>query len=352
MRLAFLSSTPANTTEGSGTFVAIDGLQRGLAARGHEATLWPLRLRTRFHTLDRWIYNAQLTVTPPAADVVVGIDLDGFLWARRRQRPPFVVALKGVIADELRNERGWVRMLLGVQARWERANCERADRVIVSSRYSADMAAEAYAVPREKMAVVPEPIDLAGWRRRLAQVDPAPAARPIVLSVARLYPRKRMEDLLEAAALLRPRIPRLQVRIVGGGPEFARLRQRHARLGLGETAVFLGELPRSTLAVEYRRAHCFCLPSVQEGFGIVFAEAMASGLPVVACRAAAVPEVVIDGRTGLLVGPRSPEELAGALETLLRDERMRKDLGEEGMRRVEAFDLDRVAGRFLEAIPA
>src|SRR5439155_1762935 len=82
----------------------------------------------------------------------------------------------------------------------------------------------------------------------------------------------------------------------------------------------LGEVSRGTLAVEYASAHCFCLPTVQEGFGLVFAEAMAAGLPVVACRAAAVPEIVEDRRTGFLVSPRSPVELATALETLLMNE--------------------------------
>ena len=136
MRLAVLSSTPASPTEGSGTFVALDGLIRGLTRLGHAVAFRPLRLRTGFHTLDRWLYNVDALVRPPEADVVVGVDLDGFLWARRRQRP-FVVALKGIIADELRNERGWVRALLGVQARWERANVHRADRVVVPSAYSA-----------------------------------------------------------------------------------------------------------------------------------------------------------------------------------------------------------------------
>jgi glycosyltransferase involved in cell wall biosynthesis len=104
------------------------------------------------------------------------------------------------------------------------------------------------------------------------------------------------------------------------------------------------------LAVEYSRADCFCLPTVQEGFGIVFTEAMAAGLPVVACRAAAVPEVVEDGRTGLLVSPRSPEELGMALEKVLTSGALRRELGEGGRRRVEAFDLDRVAARLLEAL--
>jgi phosphatidyl-myo-inositol dimannoside synthase len=351
VRFAVLSSTPLSPTEGSGTFVAIDGLVRGLRGRGHQVSVRPLRLRTGFHTLDRWLYNAHAMLAPPVADVVVGVDLDGFLWARRRGQVRFVVALKGVIADELRNERGWVRGLLRVQARWERANCARADRVIVPSRYSAAIAGERYAIPSARMAVVPEPIDLATWRRLFAAVGRGRAPRPTVLSVARLYPRKRLVDLLQAAAALKSRIPRLQVRIVGEGPESARLRRLHARLGLGDTAAFLGEVPRSALAVEYMRAHCFCLPSVQEGFGLVFAEAMAAGLPVVACRAGAAPEVVGDGRTGLLVPPRNPDELAGALERVLLDEKWRTSLGEEGQRRVEAFDVDRVAGCFLEALP-
>ncbi|HSE92146.1 MAG TPA: glycosyltransferase family 4 protein [Methylomirabilota bacterium] len=332
--------------------MALDGLRRGLVRLGHEAELRPLRWRTRFHTLDRWLYNAGVALAPPAADVVVGLDLDGFLWARRRDpRMPFVAALKGVIADELANERGLVRVLLGVQARWERANCARADRVVVPSRYSAGVASAAYAIAPARLAVVPEPIDLAAWRRLFAGVRTARAARPTVLAVARMYPRKRLQDLLEATALLAARIPDVQARIVGAGPEFSRLRADHARLGLGDRVVFLGEVPRSILAVEYVRAHCFCLPTVQEGFGIVFAEAMAAGLPVVACRAAAVPEVVADGHTGLLVEPRSPAALAAALERLLTDDGLRKDLGEEGMRRVESYDLDRVATRFLEAVP-
>jgi glycosyltransferase involved in cell wall biosynthesis len=352
VRLAFLTSTPPTATEGSGTFVALDGLLRGLGQLGHDVTLRPLALRTRFHTLDRWLYNAQVALAPPAADVVVGVDLDGFLWARRHRRPPLVVALKGIIADELLNERGHVRSLLALQARWERANCARADRIVVPSHYSAGVAAAVYDVPAAKIAVVPEPIDLVAWRRLFASVQPRPTTRPTVLAVARMYPRKRLDDLLVAAARLRGRIPGLEVRIVGDGPESARLRGLTERLGLAETVVFLGAVSRSTLAVEYVGAHCFCLPSVQEGFGIVFAEAMAAGLPIVACRAAAVPEVVPDGRAGLLVTPRSPDELAATLETLLSDERLRRELGEEGRRRVEAFDLVRVAQSFLEALPA
>jgi glycosyltransferase involved in cell wall biosynthesis len=347
VRLAFLTSTPLTATEGSGTFVGIDTLAAGLVATGHEVDLRPVRLRTRFHTLDRWLYNVDVALRPPAADVVVGFDLDGFLWARRRSRP-FVASLKGIIADELQNERGRVRALLSVQARWERLNVTRADRVVVTSEYCAGVAQRAYGVPRGRLAVVPEPIDLDGWQRLFAAAPPRATGRPVVLAVGRMYRRKRFGDLLAAARLLAGRIPEVQVRIVGRGPEWARVSTLHDELGLRDTVVLLGDLSRAQLAGEYANADCFCLPSVQEGFGIVFVEAMAAGLPVVACRAAAIPEVVPDRRAGLLVKPRSPEELAMALETLLTNDGLRKELGEAGRAWVTRFARDRVAARFAE----
>jgi len=358
VRFEVLSSTPFNPTEGSGTWVAIDGLVRGLERLGHIVTCRPLGRRTGFHTLDRWLYNARITGAPPAADVVIGVDLDGFLWARRRAtrdgraRPRFVVALKGIIADELRNERGLVRALLGVQAGWERLNTARADRVVVPSHYSAAIAHAVYGVPAERLVVVPEPIDLAEWRRRFAAAAKPTHQAPTVLAVARMYPRKRLQDLLRAAAILRARIPAARVRIVGEGPESARLRALHGALGLGETVTFLGDISRQALAVEYVGADCFCLPTVQEGFGLVFAEAMAAGLAVVACRAAAVPELVEDRRTGLLVNRESPEELAMALETLLTNPGLREALGAAGAARIAAYDLEPIARRFVETAVA
>mgnify|MGYP001228245011 FL=1 len=277
------------------------------------------------------------------------MDLDGFLWARARSLP-FVVSLKGVIADELKNERGWVRVLLAIQARWERLNARRADIVIAPSRYSADVARREYGVAAEKIVVVPEPIELERWTSLFAAAAPRARGGPTILCVARMYPRKRVGDLLEAAALLRPRIPGVRVRIVGKGPGWENAARLHARLGLGETVTLLGDVSRDRLAEEYVSADIFCLPSVQESFGIVFLEAMAAGLPVVACRAAAIPEVVEDGVTGLLVPPRDPAGVAGALEALAVDPERARAMGEAGRHAVRAYVPERVAARFLEAV--
>ena len=103
----------------------------------------------------------------------------------------------------------------------------------------------------------------------------------------------------------------------------------------------------SSLAREYQGCDVFCLPSVQEGFGIVFLEAMAAGKPIVAARAAAVPELV---RNGVLVEPENPDALAEALLCLYRDPGLCRTLASAGLRDVQQFEMNRVAVRFLTAI--
>ena len=112
---------------------------------------------------------------------------------------------------------------------------------------------------------------------------------------------------------------------------------------------WLGDVSRAALAAEYRHAGIFCLPSVQEGFGIVLLEAMAAGIPIVASRAAAIPEVVPHG---MLVEPDSAEALAAGIEELSGDPRRRAELARRGAEWVEQFDAPRVANLFLEAVGA
>jgi glycosyltransferase involved in cell wall biosynthesis len=283
---------------------------------------------------------------PEGADLVVGVDLDGFVWARRR-RVPFVASLKGIIADEMRNERGWVRVLLGVQARWEWRNTARADLVVVPSYYSARVVERVYDVPPARIAVVPEPIDVDAWatasRGRRAAREPGRS-----FSACAHVPEETHRRPDRGGEPARGKMPEVRVRIVGR-PEWEPARRPCASLGLGDRVTLLGDVSRA-LAEEYVNADCFCLPTVQEGFGVVFLEAMSVALPVVACRAAAVPEVVLDGETGVLVPPRDSEALAETLARLLADPARMRALGEAGRRRAAAFTPERVAGRFLEAV--
>ncbi|MCC7499340.1 MAG: glycosyltransferase, partial [Bryobacterales bacterium] len=229
--------------------------------------------------------------------------------------------------------------------RLERRHVRAADLVLATSRYSAERIALAYGQPR-RLALLPELIELDGWQRAL---DAAPRRLPstefTVLSVGRLFPRKRTYLLLEATAALRGRLPGLRVRVVGEGPEGRRLRALHRRLQLGDRVVFLGQLSQPQLMAEFRNCDLFCHPSVQEGFGIVFLEAMAAAKPIVAARAAAAPEVVPHAR---FAEPDSAPSLAAAIEAMAADAGHRRWMADEGMRIVRQYEAGVVARSFLE----
>lgn len=353
LRIAFLDSWLQQVAEGSGTAAAIGGLGRALRARGHQVTriaptgAWPANLTAR-----RLLFNLSLPALLRRLpyDLIVGFDIDGFLVAGRAPGP-YVCSVKGVIAEELQHERGAVRRLLWSLSRLERHNARAAPLVLTTSAYCRDRIGAHYGVPPGRVRLVPEGIDLARWRRLLdAPGGPAREGRTI-LCVARQYPRKHVDDLLRAFALLRPHHPGARLVIIGDGPEHRRLRALAAALDLGRSALLLGALPDDDAVVGwYRRAGIFCLPSVQEGFGIVFLEAMAAGLPIVATTAAAVPEVVPHGQAGALVPPGDIPALADALAELLARPALRQTYGAFGREHVARYAWDTVAGSFLAAV--
>jgi len=339
MRIRFLTSTPLDIVRGSGTFVGIHVLARALAGLGHTVDIESPRLRLPVYTAQRLVFNRGLRADG-GFDLTIGFDLDGYRIASRERH---VAALKGVIADEVLFERGLTRLTMGMQARWERMHVHRAARVLATSRYSANRAQELYGLA-EMPAVVPELIELDSWRKLLAERS-ASSGRFTVLSVGRFYRRKRIDLLLRAAAELRSRIRDLEVRVVGNGPCNESWRRLARELRLEGTVTWLGDISRSALACEFNRAQVFCLPSVQEGFGIVLLEAMAAGKAIVAARAAAIPETAPHA---MLVEPERFEALAEGIERLYPEAARAKQL-REAAQWVEQFDAPLVARRFLEA---
>ncbi len=344
--LLFLTSTPASVSVGSGTWVGISVLRDAITALGHEVTLINGTGRAGEATISRIVFNilARWRIRRMKADVFVGFDLDGVFVPRDSFF--HVAAIKGVLADEAAHERGTSRFELGVLARLESRHVSRSDRVITTSHYSAGRIAAFYGTRPEKIFVVPELIDLKSWQRALESA-PGIEGPPRILCVAHLYPRKGVNTLLRAFANVPgPAV----VRIVGVGPERQRLGQLARDLRISDRVHFLGHLPLHALAEEYRNAAIFALPSAQEGFGIVFLEAMASSLPVVAGRAAAIPEVVAEDVTALLVNPDDELALADRLMKLLNDAHLRASLGSSGRMRVLQYDAPVVARKFLDAI--
>jgi glycosyltransferase involved in cell wall biosynthesis len=341
LRLRFLTSTPQDITRGSGTYVGISVLAGALRELGHTVDFESPTRHFPVFTVERLWFNRGLRAAD-AYDCTVGFDMDGYRIAAGAAH---VASLKGVIADEVRFESGLTRLTMSVQARCERLHVHRAARVLVTSRYSGECAQRLYGL-EQFPTVVPELIDLAAWRRYLAAF-PARSARFTVLYVGRFYRRKRVNLLLDAAADLRHAIPNMEVRIVGNGPCDVAWRTQAQRLQLEKTVTWLGDISRADLAAEYNRAHFFCLPSVQEGFGIVLLEAMAAGKPIVAARAAAIPDVAPHAT---LVEPESAHSLAAGILDLYASAEAQFTQTAKGLDRVEQFDAPRVARLFVDAV--
>jgi len=329
---------------GSGTYVGISVLAEALRDLGHTVDFETPSRHFPVYTLERLWFNQQLRVST-THDLTIGYDMDGYQIAGNA---PHVASLKGVIADEVRFESGFTRLTMGKQARCERLHVRRAARVLVTSRYSGECAQRMYGLSQAP-TVVPELIDLAAWRRLLSEAPrvAAPVPRFTVLFVGRFYRRKRVNLLLDAAVRLRAAIPNLEVRIVGNGPCAGAWHKQATLQRLGNTVTWLGDISRMDLAAEYNRAHVFCLPSVQEGFGIVLLEAMAAGKPIVAARAAAIPEVVPHGT---LVAPESAAALAEGILNLYAAPEIHMAQAALGLEWVKQFDARAVAQRFVEAI--
>src|SRR5271166_1588161 len=347
MRLRFITSTPLNIVRGSGTFAGISTLVKFLRESGETVDLVTPTLRFPIYTVERIIFNEMLRFRPHSPNTVtVGFDMDGYSLAGSG-RGFHVASIKGVIADEMSFESGLTRATMRLQARCEKLHVQRADLIIAPSRYSAARIQELYSI-REAPRIVPEPIDLTTWRAllQLSSAQP-PEDRFVVLCVCRFYPRKRLNILLGAVERLRFKIPGLEVRIVGDGPEAPRLKSSCRKQGLDGIVRWLGNVAQAELAREYNRCHCFCLPSVQESFGIVFLEAMASGKPVIAARAASAPEVA---KHGVLVPPEDAAALADAIESLYSGPAMRAALAAQGLEFVKQFDGPLVARVFLNEL--
>jgi glycosyltransferase involved in cell wall biosynthesis len=203
--------------------------------------------------------------------------------------------------------------------------------------------------------VVYNGIDVDRFLQSSAETDdksPAKGDRDTLncLYIGSMIDRKRVDVLLRAFAIVRHRCSAARLTLVGGGPLEGELRKLATEMQLDDVVRFTGLIIRYPFD-EMRRSDIFVSASESESFGLVFAEAMSFGLPVVACRVGGIPEVVADGKTGLLVEANDPNALTGALLTVLEDRQLRIQMGETGLQRVKsAFQLQATIDATFEAL--
>lgn len=211
--------------------------------------------------------------------------------------------------------------------RWERVAIRYAvDRIAVVSRFSMTRMAEAYGVDARKFVLFPNAVDLHG--------APNQVAGNIILAVARLGAGER-EKHIDKLIRAMPALPGARLVVIGDGPLRHELQALADSLGVGDRVDLPGAADEPALARAYAQARVFALPSSKEGFGIVYLEAWARGLPVIGSCYGGAGEVIADGVDGFTVNPADLPALTQALARLLSDEAMADRFGAAGRLKVE-----------------
>ena len=199
--------------------------------------------------------------------------------------------------------------------------------------------------------LLPPPAETkASLRREISERFGVPASGLWVGNLAALVPHKDHDTLLAAALLVSQRNGQSSFLIAGEGPEGPRLAQSIRRMGLAGKVFILGQVPDPAQLL--KTLDLFVLSSWGEGMGSVLLEAAACGPAIAATTAGGIPEVVADQRSGLLVPPRDPEALAGALLRLLKDAGLRRRLSERARQDLRDFGLQRMARQMEEVYAA
>jgi phosphatidylinositol alpha-1,6-mannosyltransferase len=214
-----------------------------------------------------------------------------------------------------------------------------ASAVTAISRFTADKIIEVNGIRHNHVSMIPLGLDPAFEldSRRNGSVPRLPEGK-IILTVARLAASERykgIDDVIRALPSMAREFPDLHYLVVGEGDDRPRLERLATELAVSDRALFLGACSDAEVAFCYQACDVYVMPSRGEGFGLVYLEAMACGKPVIAARAAAAPEVVADGETGLLVDYGDVPGLAISITKLLGNPGLGRAMGEAGRQRFQ-----------------
>jgi phosphatidylinositol alpha-1,6-mannosyltransferase len=217
---------------------------------------------------------------------------------------------------------------------------------------------EHWGVPKEKIVIVHPPLSEQAARMSHHSQLNAPSDVFTLVTVSRLVASKGIDTVLRALKILEQSHVKYRYIVAGMGSERASLEKLAKDLHVADKVRFTGFIEEEDKWRLLRSADVYVMPSrfspdePHEGFGIAFLEAAACGIPAIGSNAGGIPDAVLHGRTGLLVEPDSPEELANALMFLYLDTQKRKEMGMAGMERVRAeFSPRAVALRFQNESP-
>ena len=227
----------------------------------------------------------------------------------------------------------------------------RADGIITISHFSQEQILKRFSLDEGKIHVTHLGIDHNFWRditqdekERIRSKFDLPSS--YLLFVGAQEPRKNIGKLIDALKIIHNEYERIPLVLVGGeGKDSACVRDRIKELDLQQWVALTGYLNDFELRSIYQLGTAFVFPSVCEGFGLPLLEAMVSGIPVIASKAPALPEICQDA--ALFFDPEHPKDMAESIIRVLKDETLREDLIQRGKKRVEDFSWESTANKTL-----
>ncbi len=261
---------------------------------------------------------------------------------------PFILTLQeGDPPEYIRRKVRFVRPLF-------RTIFKRADKIQAISSYLGIFAKEegAKVVP----SVIGNGVDVSLFSKKITVSERQALRRPygiddndiVLFTASRLVTKNAVDVIMRSLVLLSPTV---KLVIAGDGPERLRLESLAKEQGVANRVCFLGTVSYAELPRWYQAADIVTRPSRSEGFGNVFAEAMAAGVPVIATSVGGIPDIVIDGNTGLVCQVDDPKDLAHKIETLIADQSLRQRLVQNGLILVgEKYDWEVIAQRMKKEV--
>lgn len=303
----------------------------------HHATRW----RWQAHSATGWLWRAsraaQVTRRAHAAEPFDCIETSSSgllaltLLRSARRRPPVVTRISTTSAQLVSHNAGPSRWIDLLEQKWERCLVERSDVRLTHTRAHRDELVRLWGLNPSSIRLIPHGIAMPAENRLPGG---SMENRVRVLYVGRLEHRKGIDILLAAIPSVLAAAPGTSFDLIGqDNDNYWQRRFRNENPGITDEQVrFHGKASASDLLEAYRNCEVFVAPSRYESFGLIYVEAMAWGKPVVGCRTGGIPEVVLDGRTGLLAEPDNAASLRDMLIRLCLDPELRRGMGKEGRR--------------------
>jgi len=277
-------------------------------------------------------------------------------WALGKAPIPYFVAAHGTeVFENFIGIKNSLRTLL--VRKLERKVFEQAEKIFPVSRYTRKAILEQAPGNEHKIITVNNGVNCETFKRTALtsnfRAKYKPHGERILLTVTRLHPYKGVDCMVQSLPEISRSVPGVKYLVVGVGPDLPRLQELTARLGLEAQVSFLGRLALSEIVELYSLADLFVLlsreePPDVEGFGLVFLEAAACGLPSVGGRSGGIPEAVDEGRSGWLVDPSNTHEIAATIIHLLKSPEKLKRASDCCLSRAPQQSWERAADKILE----